>query len=33
MLLLLPPQGADDDLGAKTPADIAVLGRWYARMV
>lgn len=26
-------QGADDDLGAKTPADIAVLGRWYARMV
>jgi hypothetical protein len=32
LLLLLLPQPSDDDLGSKESADIAVVGRWYARI-
>jgi hypothetical protein len=31
-LLLLLLQPSDDDLGSKESADIAVVGRWYARI-
>jgi hypothetical protein len=32
LLLRRLPQPSDDDLGVKESADIAVVGRWYARL-